>query len=731
MLNQKNLSNKRLSLTSIGLLTLSLFLLITTVSAQTDNWQTAPSFATANNNLMWQLAPNQPAPQQGEYVWVIPVENNTPLTPPPEPDNTWTYIILGASVFFVLLTTVNLVKTKHIKINKGATLLTVCLLSISMFTILPMTAADQTAKTGYKLATPTGEWDYQIRNYTDSTYGVVRGSDWANLMTYVGSSGGSPITPPWAGFTDDAEAVWDAIFSTIEYGVVYGKEVAPVNASGLDVWQSGIPDNVEVVSSYQGNEYKFTNPTNTAGSPYTVSVGAKVMDGYYTAEDSKGRILWSSTIANTVFNNVIPLCDNKTIYVRNGVYPLNPAGAGLNFTNRIGLVLQGESRDGVVFQILNGWTTLNEAWHDSPSDTPNSFELTFKDFTIDARLLGGGATLNVLHLHRSPGSVIENLHIYGVPTDGYGIALGTQDVLVQNCEIDNLYVGIYHDTFSGGTIINNNIHDCGLAGVNLDHDSKITVSSNTFTNNGIAVYGTACTSIYLSPSNNFNVNDVDINMPDGAIVSNINDKTGQVGYWTLNEAQGTYVYDRSGYATYGTINNATWTQGHYNGAGLSFDGLTSYVDFGIPEHLQLTHTGTVALWFKPASLTGTHILVGAMSTDVDSNGFEIYTYNDKVYGEIASGSGYNNIVATGTISLNTWYRVVFTWDGDYLHLYVNGDSVATKVAQTVDAAPTTHHVILGKNAAAANGYASMVAGGLEMYNYAWAQSQVALDYALP
>lgn len=344
MLNQKNLSNKRLSLISIGLLTLSLFLLISTVSAQTDNWQTSPDFATANNNLMWQLAPNQPAPQQGEYVWVIPVENNTPLTPPPEPDNTWTYIILGASVFFVLLTTVNLVKTKHIKINKGATLLTVCLLSISMFTILPMTAADQTEKTGYKLATPTGEWDYQIRNYTDSTYGVVRGSDWANLMTYVGSSGGSPITPPWAGFTDDAEAVWDAIFSTIEYGVVYGKEVAPVNASGLDVWQSGIPDNVEVVSSYQGNEYKFTNPTNTAGSPYTVSVGAKVMDGYYTAEDSKGRILWSSTDASTLIQSTISALSRGIIFISEGTF----YASNINTTSLITIMGAGEYKTNIV-----------------------------------------------------------------------------------------------------------------------------------------------------------------------------------------------------------------------------------------------------------------------------------------------------------------------------------------------------------------------------------------------
>ncbi len=67
-----------------------------------------------------------------------------------------------------------------------------------------------------------------------------------------------------------------------------------------------------------------------------------------------------------------------------------------------------------------------------------------------------------------------------------------------------------------------------------------------------------------------------------------------MGWWKLDEGQGTTAVDWSGHGHHGTlIGNPEWVLGHNDGA-LDFDG-NSYVDTGYTEDLA---TFTVCCWVK-------------------------------------------------------------------------------------------------------------------------------------
>lgn len=328
--------------TTVALTLIALALSIPLLTAETSpNWQTAPTFQdTEAYNLTWTLAAGQPSPKIGDTVWAVPnVKNESdalvplasaspspspaPSTTPFTPDNDAVAVAAIASIILVAAMFGTLLAYRSHLSKKAAGAAAVSLLAFSCCAFLPLGSADQTATTGYKLATPTGSWDFQIKNYTDNSFGVVRGSDWANLMTFVGYVGGNPsnglITPPWAGYSENASATWENIFANITYGVIESKEVAVGYTTGLADWMTALPADVEVVCYYQGNTYQFTNPSNTAGSPYTVKVGEKMLAGNYTAEDAKGRITWTSTNAPTVINSVSQT-DHTDILLEEGTF---------------------------------------------------------------------------------------------------------------------------------------------------------------------------------------------------------------------------------------------------------------------------------------------------------------------------------------------------------------------------------------------------------------------------
>ncbi|MHC4116857.1 MAG: LamG domain-containing protein [Planctomycetota bacterium] len=76
-----------------------------------------------------------------------------------------------------------------------------------------------------------------------------------------------------------------------------------------------------------------------------------------------------------------------------------------------------------------------------------------------------------------------------------------------------------------------------------------------------------------------------------------------LGWWKLDEGQGTTALDFSGNNSHGTVSDsAEWVTGPDGGA-LELDG-NSWVDCGTPDNLQVAEAITIACWVNPSVLSG-------------------------------------------------------------------------------------------------------------------------------
>ena len=94
----------------------------------------------------------------------------------------------------------------------------------------------------------------------------------------------------------------------------------------------------------------------------------------------------------------------------------------------------------------------------------------------------------------------------------------------------------------------------------------------------------------------------------GSVKVQLGDKNGLVGYWPLNDGNGTQAGDFSGNGRTGTITGATWTSGKRGGA-LSFDGVNNTVS--LSGSLPLNPSGfTFSHWIKTTSSAGQMYTIG-------------------------------------------------------------------------------------------------------------------------
>jgi len=190
---------------------------------------------------------------------------------------------------------------------------------------------------------------------------------------------------------------------------------------------------------------------------------------------------------------------------------------------------------------------------------------------------------------------------------------------------------------------------------------------------------------------------------------------GPVGWWKMDECQGTVANDSGGLGTIGGIGGnpgtitigATGTQtavgtcttagtawgngvnGKYSNS-LNFDGTDDYVSVGspVPTSLQATTAITLAAWIKPAA-NGGSLLYQIVGSQYDTGGYRGATiFIDgrtspvgKIHFQIGDGSGWHaieNPAGAYIAPLNVWTHVVAVWSsGNQGRVYFNGvlDSV--------------------------------------------------------
>jgi len=211
-------------------------------------------------------------------------------------------------------------------------------------------------------------------------------------------------------------------------------------------------------------------------------------------------------------------------------------------------------------------------------------------------------------------------------------------------------------------------------------------------------------------------------------------KGGPVAYWKFDEGEGRTVYDYSGQGNHGTLvlngsaTSSAWVVGKYGGA-LSFDGVDDLVNAGNGTSLQLTTAVSVEAWVKATANLG-DVRIWNKGTFGGNTGYIISSRNDgtnRVKFTINGNTG-KTAAMTGTLSLNTWYYIVGTYDGQNVKLYVGGilvgsDSYATQTSITDSGAVAC----IGNNTSGSVGWSGLI-DDVRIYNYARTPDQIRQDY---
>lgn len=217
--------------------------------------------------------------------------------------------------------------------------------SLFVFADLPISRAEYTATTGYVFDIPVSSYDWYIGRYTDGNYYAINGATWDNMVGGIGSTA-------WSAYTGNFTKLLDLVLKQISFGSVYLKDVF-FDYSLAD----SIPPNVVVIENVNGVTRQFVNPASSQGSPYTISVHSD----RYCAEDSKGRICWSSKDFISTFQNTLN-AGGKIVFPDSSIFTINNTIIGTNNTSIEGnnATINIESNENLVGVFFDGVT--NSTW---------------------------------------------------------------------------------------------------------------------------------------------------------------------------------------------------------------------------------------------------------------------------------------------------------------------------------------------------------------------------------
>ncbi|MFZ0034843.1 MAG: LamG domain-containing protein [Sedimentisphaerales bacterium] len=186
-------------------------------------------------------------------------------------------------------------------------------------------------------------------------------------------------------------------------------------------------------------------------------------------------------------------------------------------------------------------------------------------------------------------------------------------------------------------------------------------------------------------------------MGAGAVYGfNPNKDTSLVGWWKLDDGQGTTAVDSSGMGNNGTlVSGPTWVDGRLKGA-LEFNGTNSYVDCGNGASLNLTSQVTVAAWVYCA----TPMVAQQVWVWKGNNAYglkETWTAGGASFCIFNAGAWYEAAASPGLTDSDarTWIHWAGTYDGAAAKVYRNG-ALAGSVSYAGSIASTTVNLNFGQ-----------------------------------
>jgi hypothetical protein len=203
---------------------------------------------------------------------------------------------------------------------------------------------------------------------------------------------------------------------------------------------------------------------------------------------------------------------------------------------------------------------------------------------------------------------------------------------------------------------------------------------------------------------------------------------GLVAAYSFDEGSGDTVADASGNGLDGVISGALWTNPGRFGSALLFDGIDDSVTIAASPTLQLSSGMTLSAWVHPTTMqSGWRAIV---QKDVDS--YSLHASGDMGPLHPAGGGTFDGMggYVTGPVAIpvNAWSHLALTYDGETLHLYVNGEEISS-MPQVGGLEADTAPLQIGGNA-----YGEYFAGLIDevrIYDRALSPSEIQADMDIP
>jgi len=203
----------------------------------------------------------------------------------------------------------------------------------------------------------------------------------------------------------------------------------------------------------------------------------------------------------------------------------------------------------------------------------------------------------------------------------------------------------------------------------------------------------------------------------------LEDCTGLVGYWKLNELSGK-VNDSSDYGNNGTVTGATHGVKGKIGKALSFDGSGDYVEIPNADQLNLSNF-TIGIWFNATGSDWYEGLISKMNYTSTTTyyGYSLNMYQGKNRFGVADGgvtnspNDYKNTDFTSNNRDNTWHFAVGVKNGTKLILYIDGE--VKKTATSAYLINTDESLMIGRyysNTVVANDYFTGIIDEVSIWN---------------
>jgi hypothetical protein len=199
-----------------------------------------------------------------------------------------------------------------------------------------------------------------------------------------------------------------------------------------------------------------------------------------------------------------------------------------------------------------------------------------------------------------------------------------------------------------------------------------------------------------------------------------------VGWWKLDEGQGTVILDWSGHDNHGTaMGGPRWVAG-YDGDALQLDGVDDYVEVPHAETLTVDREVTVMAWMNTQRHGGPAAdYQGIIAKSNDPRSYSLYTeVSGVLHFSTSSAGAYVGSTSSEQVPLNEWVHVAAMVIGGEHRYYINGEPAGQGGGGiTLPGAADTASVLIGRTHEGSNELLGMI-DDVRVYNKALTQQEI-------